>query len=156
MFTRKDLLFTEVKQNIKLFLSKFGNKVSGIHDKEYKEALDRYKELTNDHSFQDKLLELSLLEAVIIQTNCMQNVNPVVYSNKTTKNPSLYVRDNYPRLRGSVHLLTKSMGPRMKFPVSLRKLQEDPEFMTEAKVKLRQAMEDHFIYDAYRVRYPKS
>lgn len=156
MFTRKDLLFTEVKQNIKSFLSRFGKKTSGVHDSEYWEALTRYKEIVDDISFQDKLLELSLLEAVIIQTCCMQDIKPIVCTNKTAKNPSLYVRENYPRLRGSAHMLTKSMGPRMDFPKNLRTLQENPEFIAEARVKLRQAMEENFIYEAYRVRYPKS
>lgn len=156
MFTKKDLLFTEVKRSIKLFLSKFGNKAPGIQDKEYQEALNRYKEIVDDLSFQDKLQELSLLEGIIIQSYCMQNVDPIVCTNKTAKNPCLYVRANYPQLRGTAHQLVRSMGPRMNFPKSLTSLQEDPEFKAAAKVKLRQAMKENFIYEAYRIRYSKS
>ena len=139
-----------------MFLSKYGRKAPGVHDKEYWEALIRYKELVNDHSFQDKLLELSMLEAIIIQTTCIQDMNMVISTNKTAKNPCIYARTNYPRIKGSAHMLVKSMGPRMSFPKSLRSLRADPKFMVEAKEKLKKAMEENFIYDAYRVRYPKS
>jgi hypothetical protein len=156
MFIKSDLLFTELKQKIKLFLGKYGHKPRGVHDAEYNEVLARYKEITNDYSFQDKLQELSLLEAVLIQANCMQNLAPVVSTNKTAKHPSLYVRNNYPTIKGKTHILTKSLGPRMRYPQSIRSLQENPEFMTKAKSHLREAMEENFIYKAYKIRYPNS
>jgi len=153
MFTKKDLLFTEIKQNIKLFLSKFGNKAPGIHDKEYKQALDRYKELTNDLSFQDKLLELSLLETVIVQAYKIQTPKPVIYTNKTSKYPSLYVMDSYPRLNRIKHNVVRALGPRYTFPDKIRVLENNPEFMAKARLVLQQAMEDSFSFETYKNRF---
>lgn len=154
MFTKSDLLFTGIKSGIKLFLSKFGTKASGVHDKEYREAVNRYKELVNDISFQDKIQELSLLEALIIQTQCMQNIRPIVYTNITAPMPSVYARVNYPSIRRKSPILVRSLGPRRMFNGSIRQIAKDPAILDMAKIKLRQAMEENFIYKAYKLRYP--
>lgn len=137
-----------------MFFSKYGSKASGIHDKEYREAIDRYKELVDDPSFQDKLQELSLLETLIIQTHCMQNIRPIVYTNITAPRPFVYARDTYPTIKKKSPLLIRSLGPRRIFNDSIRALAKDPAILDMAKVKLRQAMEENFIYKAYKLRYP--
>lgn len=154
MFIKRDLVFTELKNNIKLFLSKFGRKPQGVHDKEYWEALKRYKELVNDFSLQEKLQELRFLEALIIQTYCMQDIDVTISTNITAKNPCVYARTMYPTLRGKSHTLAKSLGPRKNFVRSFRSIAKDPAIIAEAKVLLSKAMEEKFIYKAYKIRYP--
>ena len=154
MFQPKDLLFTVVKEKIKQFLSKYSGIESGIHYKEYKETYDRYKEIVSDFSFQHKLLELSHLEMVITQVQCMQNIDPHYTLAKTnSKTTFVYTRMPYPRIKSDVNVLTAAIGNIDQFGDNTKKISDNPEAFQAAKTCLLCRMEEEFIYPIYKARF---
>lgn len=154
MFQPKDLLFTEVKLKIKLFLSKYGKKKPGIKDAEFNEVIVKYNNLVHDFAFQEKLQELAHLEKVIAQIHCMQEIDPrFVVADTSANNRLIYSRMPYPRVTTGVSIMTVSLGKLDEYGTNVKKMANDPVVVRTAKAKLLARMEDEYLYPSYKAKF---
>lgn len=159
MYLKTDNAFIGLKNKIKAFLSKYGNKAPGTNDKEYQEALTRYRKLTDDYNFQEKLHELAMLETILIQANCIENIRPVAVIAKTTDTTSsIYVRSSYLDPANTVnHHVSRSLGATSKWQVkSATKALDNPDLRQQALTVLKKAMQERFLYPVYKARFGKN
>jgi hypothetical protein len=136
-----------------MFLVSYGKKYSGAHLKEHQEALQEYRKIVDDYTFQEKLQKLALLEQVICQSINMDDIKIKIHSNKTAKNPCLYVTCPFYDSKLKMGYVKLSMGPRKNFVKSINQLYEDPEFMSQARAKLLDLMKEKYIYDVLKLRF---
>lgn len=140
-------------------MSKYGHKAPGTNDKEYQEALNRYMELTNDYSFQEKLHELSMLETILVQANCIDNIDPVAVLAKTSKSTvSIYVRTPYldPFTTQVQNVVTRSVGTTAVWKLtSVKKALDNPDLRVKAISVLKETMQNKFLYPVYKSKFPK-
>lgn len=123
-----------------------------MYKEDMKKLTTRYILLTQDKAFQAKLEELYLLETVMTQIRCLNDIEPVFF--KATP-----VTDTYVKVRGTFlmdgdnYQIARSIGKETEYPMNIRSMSEDPRMMTMAKRILGNEMKNRLSLNLYKFRY---